>query len=65
MLAATYLRAVLEGTDAVIAEGSEGFAWFRNPKIGRSYARRKTSCNLCADPVTQARYDRLWGTSSY
>ena len=62
ILAATYLRAVLEGTDAVIAEGSERFAWFRNPKIGRSYAERKTSCNLCADPVAQARYGRLWGT---
>ena len=49
--AAAYLRAILEGTDAVIAEGSERFAWFRNPKIGRSYARRKTSSQV-TDPAS-------------
>jgi len=60
MQSATYLRGVANGMNAILTDGSERFAWFGKANLGRSYARRNPTCDVCTSSKAQARYDGLW-----
>jgi hypothetical protein len=64
MQAAVLLQLVARGVQSVIAAGSECRAWFLSSQIGRSFAGRKASCDLCGDPDRQNRFAALWMTGA-
>jgi molybdopterin/thiamine biosynthesis adenylyltransferase len=61
LLASTVVRSVLQGTAETIVGGSEFFAWFLRPGLGRSCSFRKTVCELCTSEDKQQLYSTLWG----
>jgi molybdopterin/thiamine biosynthesis adenylyltransferase len=60
MLSSVYLHCLMDGVLPAIVNGSEYFAWFTKPSLGRSFARRKPACNLCGNASEHDRYNLRW-----
>jgi hypothetical protein len=64
LLASVFIQTDLEGVDEIVHHGSECFAWFLKPLLGRSFAIRKPVCDVCGSENNQDIYNRLWTTAS-
>jgi hypothetical protein len=63
LLESSYMRVLLEGFHATLANGSESFAWFLGSSLATSFALRKPICDVCGDNEKQSNYGRLWRES--
>jgi len=60
LLASVYIQVFLERPETVLANGSEYFCWLLKASLGRSYALRKTVCDLCGSAQKQDIYNQIW-----
>jgi hypothetical protein len=62
LLASVVIQSILQGGSQTRDMGSEFFAWFLRPGLGRSWAVRKLLCDICASEDKQERFKGLLGT---